>query len=222
VRVDHQLDRAAQRGARRVHPREAGGHAAVHRAHAHLHRAEAALDVGTDLRPDVFRGCPAAARIGRDRGPTRAADEREHRRIARLASQVPQRQVDARDRREVRAAPPEDRQRPPDAARMAGARTVVHALPEGADLARVLALEQRRELLLDDRDQRGAVPGAPHRRLRLAVADEPVLGAHRDEDAVEGRDAAEVGGVPALLGERAVQPDRLDAADLHARAGLSG
>src|SRR5262245_64532423 len=48
-----------------------------------------------------------------------------------------------------------------------GARAVEHALPERADLGRVLADEQRRELLAHDRHQRRAAAAAPDRGLGL-------------------------------------------------------
>ena len=66
--------------------------------------------------------------------------------------------------------------------------------------------------------ERRGVAGAAHGGLGLAVADEAVVAADRDEHGVDGRHMPEVGAVRALRRQRAVQPGGVDALDLHRMA----
>ena len=106
VRVAHQIDAGAERRARGDHALGRRLRRAVEHADAHLHRAEAALrDVAQQLFADACGVRPAARRVGRHALGAATAEQLPDRHAERLAEQVPQRDVDARQRRDRHAAP---------------------------------------------------------------------------------------------------------------------
>ena len=216
VRVDHQLDAGADRGAGGAGAGEACVDATVHRADAHLDRAEAGGGIAAELGRQPGDVGPAAAGVGADRVAARAAEQVEHRTTARLGGEVPKGQIDAGQRRGVRAAATEHRHRAAAARGEWGAGAVVHARPGRADPARVLAHQQRAQFVFDDGHQRAAVAGAADRGLGLAVAHQAVIGADRHQHRVERGQPAEIGDVLHTRIEWAMQPGGVDGADVHA------
>src|SRR5437667_7935701 len=128
---------------------------AVDNADPHLDRAEpAGRDIAQQLLADLVRSGPAARGIGRHLLRAPSAQEPPHRHAERLAENVPQGAVYAADRRDGDAAPPEHREDAALAQCVMRAAAVVERLPQPGDVARVLALEEGRELLVDQAGQR--------------------------------------------------------------------
>ena len=119
-----------------------------------LEHLEAALDVPVDVVAGDVAGDPVA---------DLAADERIHRLVEQLADEVPERQVDGADGvgRESLGA--------------VGASGAEHQVPALLDGEAVLALQQRREVVADDRRDRIAVVGP-------AETEGAVLGGDLDPD----------------------------------------
>src|SRR5688500_15602028 len=100
--------------------------------------------------------------VGADGFAAAAAEEAPYRLSRQLTGEVPQGDVDGRDRPHLRAGP-------------AGVGDGdEHVLPQPLDVARVLADQQRRQVLLDD----GAL--ALTARIRLAEADDALIGVDAD------------------------------------------
>jgi hypothetical protein len=140
-----------------------------------------------------------AGRVGAHFTAERAAQQAMHRNAVCLAGKVPDRDVDRADRRDDRSL----------AAVIA--RRVVHPVPQDLGRERVLADQQRRERVLDDR-------GRDLRRLealreRLAPADRAVVGFDLDDRRAAPRDDALRKRERTL--ERRDERMRSDAADLH-------
>ena len=167
-------------------------------ADLHLHALEAAGAVSFGLAGDAVDALALlvepAAGIGLDpvaAGPEQLID----RHFRDLAGDVPQRDVDAADRVHDDAAPPV----------LPGAHE--HLLPQPLDHQRVLADEQRLQILLDT--GRGGAAARP----RLADADRAVIGLDLDQQRPASRLHPRGAGVRrlAFIGER----DRADVLDLH-------
>jgi hypothetical protein len=141
----------------------------------------------------------------------------------RLRGEVPQREVDAGDRRGACRGARGSASRGLRAA--ASPRACRSACGRGARRCRARVLRRRAaaQLLLDDRDERAPWPRCrPRAWPRRSRRGRPrcVIG---HEHRVERRDAAEVGDVLRRgIGSGHVQPGGVDAADLHAGFVLSG
>ena len=98
-----------------------------------------------------------------------------------------------------------------------GAAAAVERLPQPGDVARVLADEERRELLVDHAGQRLVLRHAADLRLGLAPAGQAAFGVDAHQRPVERQGAAEIAGVLPLRRDRDVHPERLDRFDLHRR-----
>src|SRR5262249_15025355 len=101
------------------------------------------------------------------------------------------------------------------AERIVGAAAVVERLPDGGDVARIAADQERRDLLADQRDQRRIVAEVADGDLRLAEAGEPVARLDLDEARVERVVPAEVADMGAVGGDRGGEPGRANGGDLH-------
>src|SRR4029077_4182687 len=149
-----------------------------------------ALERGHVVMPEQPAGiCRSAAPL--------AAEQSIHRLALRLPTQVPERDVDAADRRDGRAL----------ATVPAG--EAVHLLPEGLGLQRILADKMRPQIAFDDdANQVGVAIGS-------AEANQPRVG----PDADQGGDAAgdHAPGVSKALTARVIEPqrDNLDVLDSH-------
>ena len=218
VGVDHQADARPERGACRLDPGDTRLDVAVHHPDAHLDGGEATLGIPVQLGSDSSGVRPAATRIQRHVGSARPTPQVDDGRAERLAEQIPQRHVDAADRRDVEPASSERWKRAPPAERVVPSGAVVHLLPELRDPTSVLADELRSELVGDQRHERRAATGAADRRLRLTPADEPTRDVDAYERHVEAGDATEVGHVLALGRYRDRQPAGVDVADDHLNA----
>src|SRR5439155_27099702 len=118
---------------------------AIDDADPHLDRAEpAARDIAEQFLADLVGPGSAARGIGRHFVRAPAAEQPPHRDAERLAEDVPQRAIDAADRRARDAAPPEHREDAPLAQGIMGAAAVVERLPQPSDVARIFAHEERR------------------------------------------------------------------------------
>ena len=186
VHVEHQLRRRADRRAHRTDPLDIGRDAAepglqLDRAVAVIDKLRHLLGIGRIRRP---RPVIAAGRVGEER-PVGAAEQPPHRHTTSLALQIPQRDVDAGDRRH-------------DSGTL-GARhrwwQPVLAVDD-ARLKKVGARRGQREQLVphslmrqrvhtpdDLAEPRDPLADARHRRaVDLAIADEPVIGRDFGQD----------------------------------------
>ena len=216
VGVGHQLHVGAERLARGAHPRRGAMRLAVHHADAHLDGAEPALrHVAEQLLADAGLVGPAPRGVRGHALGAAPAEQAPDGRAERFAEEVPERDVDAGDRRDREAPPPELGQHVAAIEREALSRRVVHHVPQPAHVARVLPDEEGRQVAVDDGGE--AVPRcrAADAGLRLAPAHEAVVRLHLHEDGVEGRDATEVAHVLPLVRDRDVDPGRPEARDLH-------
>ena len=177
--ADRVIDRPAHVGV--GHQREVGAEVLPHLAHAldvlgELVAADLHLDRAEALRPEVVglaeqpverelevdpAGVARHARI-------EAAEHPPQRLAGALGREVPERDVDRRDRQHHRPAAAAVVERPP------------HLLPQRLDPAGVLALEQRREVALDEDVDRGAA-GADGVGVAEPLGAVRVAHAHRDE-----------------------------------------
>jgi hypothetical protein len=105
-------------------------------------------------------------RVELDRVPHGAADHRVHRLVAKPAEQVPEREVDRGDRVQDEPLPPVEERRSPE------------LIPDELDLVRALALDEAREVILDE-------PGRRHAAGRDADADRAVVRLGLDDDGAE-------------------------------------
>ena len=99
--------------------------------------------------------------------------------------------------------------------RVVAASAAVQALPDPADVARILADQARPELVVDDGHDPVVVARAAGRDFGLADATDARIGLDAHERRVEGRGAAEVANVLPLRRDRHLQPGRFDTRDLH-------
>ena len=211
VRIAHQADVGPQRLARRLHACHRIAHRAVDHADPHLHRLEAAArHVVRQLAADAGRVRPAARGIGRHALGLAPAQQPPDRRAQRLAQQVPQRHVDAADRRHRDAAPAQDGEHMGVAQRVVIAHAVVEHFPQAVDVARVFANKNRRELVVDQRGQAVVVARAADLLLGLAIADQAAGGLDAHDGGVEGTDAPEVAQVLLCFGDWHVHPGGAD------------
>ena len=141
------------------------------------HLVQAAIAVAADRGIERQRGAPGAAEQLVDRLPDQ------------LALEVPQRDVERRQRAGQRALRPELHT------------GVQQRIQQHGMIERILADQRRREVVPDDAERGEA---ALHRR-RLADAVDPVVGEDADEGAVLRR----------LLVRRPAHLERIDAGDLH-------
>src|SRR3954451_15909861 len=100
------------------------------------------------------------------------------------------------------------------------ARAAVERLPQTGDVARVLALQERREFLVDHAGQRLVLRHAADLRLGLAPADEAAFGLDAHERAVERQSTPKIADMLAFGRDRNVNPARLDRFDLHEPASM--
>lgn len=91
----------------------------------------------------------------------------------------------------------------------------VEHLPEARRIARILAYQQRRELLIHYHRQPGIVGGAGDGGLALAPDGEAGIGVDAHDGGIEGVERAVVAGVPALGRDRHMHPEAADCGDLH-------
>ena len=213
VRVDRQFDVRTDRLARCLHPRGRDMRRAVHRADAHLHGLEAALvDVGVELLADFVGGCPTARGIGRHALQLAPAEQPPDRHAERFAQDVPERDVDRRDRRHRQATARHLRHGVALAHGEIGADAVIEHLPDHADVAGMLADQLRADLMVQHMHQRAVVAGAAGGVLALSPADKPVIGLDAQDSGVEGTDLAEVAAMLAARFDRYPHPPGSDAA----------
>jgi len=90
------------------------------------------------------------------------AEQLEHRLVERLAHQIPDRDIDTGDRRHADATP------------APGQRGAIHALPQVFVVERILAHDQRRQMLVDD----GL--GDPRRQRHVTQTDQTAIGLDLD------------------------------------------
>ena len=142
-------------------------------AEAHLERREALLQVGFGLLLHFLQvGAVELAVVAGDLLFRAPAEQLEHRLVDALAQQVPDRDVDRRDRRHAHAlAAP-------------GVRRAAHALVQVLVVPGVLAHHQRREVLVDD------LLGDARRQRHVAVADHAVVGLDLDDGPAVEAEAA--------------------------------
>ena len=216
VGVHHDLDIAAQMGARGPDPAYRGDDVAVARADPHLHRAEAAArDVAFQLRADGLGRRPAAGGVGRHGIPALATEQLPHRHIQGAAQDVPAGHVDGADGADPAAAAVQRREGLAACQRKVGAAAVIADLPQPAWVARVLADQRRAQVAVDQRSHRRVVAHAADRGLRLAPAHEAALGLDPHDGGVEEVGDAEIALVLLCLGDRHMHPTRRDVLDLH-------
>ncbi|MNN16715.1 hypothetical protein D3C81_1298640 [compost metagenome] len=184
VALQHDVDAVTDQLAQQPHLLDvllhAGGAVLGAVTEAHLHRGKALVEVALrfgqegvavvvvvelgGIAPDLFLGAPA--------------QQLEHRLAGGLAHQVPQRDIDRRDRRHA------------DALAAPGVGAAVHLLPQVFVVEGILADHHRRQVLVDD------LPG--HARRQRAVADADQAGIGLDLDHHPAMEAERTHGIAAL------------------------
>src|ERR1043166_3944713 len=186
VRVAHQSHFRPQRLARGPHAARRLARVAIDDADPLLARPDpAARDIAEEFVADLVRSGPAARRVGRHFLGAAPAQEPPYRYAEGLAENVPQRAIDAADRRYRDATTTEHREDAAFPQRVVGARAGVEHLPQPRDVARVFAFQQRREFVVDHAGQRLVLPHAANLRLRFAPARQAAFGVDAYQGPVE-------------------------------------
>src|SRR5205823_1289703 len=94
--------------------------------------------------------------------------------------------------------------------RVMGTAAIVERLPQSGDVARVFALQQRHELLVDQAGQRLVLRHPADLRLGLAPAGQAAFGVDPHQGPVERQGAAEIADVLPLWGGWDLDPERPD------------
>jgi len=128
--------------------------------------------------------------------------------------------INAAQRRDRDAAPPQDRKDPPLAQRVMRSAATVERLPKPGDVARIFSHQQRRELLVDHRRQALVRRHAADLGLGLALAGQAAFGANAHKGRIERDRLPEIAQMLFLGRDRDVRPVRLHRLDLHNRTLL--
>ena len=139
-----------------------------------------------------------------------AAEQLPHRGVERAPENVPQRHVDGADRGDGEAASPEGGKQASARQCKMRPRAVIHELPQARGVAGVLADQRRPDVVIDQRDQRRIIAAAEHRGAAFAMADQAGFGLDPHQRRVERGDYAEIAGVLLVLGDRYVNPSRVN------------
>ena len=110
----------------------------------------------------------------------------------------------------VEAAPPESREGPSTRQRKMRPRAVIHQLPQARRIAGVLADQRRPDIIIDQRHQRRVIAAAEHRGAALAMAVQAGFSFDPHQCGVERGDDPEIAGVLLGLGDRYVNPSRVN------------